>query len=549
MAQIVEPGDTARAAPRPPSSLEPHGPVDPAHAGAPLLRLEGITKRYPGTLALDSVDFDVRPGEVHVLFGENGAGKSTLIQTIAGVHRPSSGRIFLRGREVTLESVRHARTLGISAVFQEFSIVPQMTVEENLFLGDEPRRGGMLDKRAVRRMATEVLDRLGFELRPGQHALYLSRAEQQMVEIAKAFCTRPSVVILDEPTASLTERETERLFELIEQLKSEGIGIVYITHRMSEIQRIGDRITVLRDGRYIETLPVAGTTQERLVALMTGRVVDQIFPQIRSDPGEELLRLDGICASSGSETVLEDVSIRVRAGEVVGIAGLVGSGKSEIGRAAFGILRPDRGSIQLRGETVFDADAGIDRLGPRAMLDRGLIYVPPDRREEGLAMVLPARENMSLAALDLPGFSRGGLLRRSAEKRDVSAVAKRLALSPMNIERRAEHFSGGNQQKVLIGKALLRIGAQPEDARGRVVIFDEPTVGVDIGARMLIYRAMRDLCEAGAGVVLISSDLPEILHLAHRSYVMHRARLRADLPACETTEETVLSHFFDPETD
>lgn len=524
--------------------------VDPSTPEAvPLLQVVDITKRYPGTLALDNVSFDVRPGEVHVLFGENGAGKSTLIQTIAGVHRPTAGKIILNGREVVLESVRHARQLGISAVFQEFSVVPHMTVEENIFLGDEITTTGLLDKRALHRLAQETLDRLGFHLRPDQHAMYLSRAEQQMIEIAKAFRTRPSIIILDEPTASLTERETERLFELVDALKAEGIGIIYITHRMSEILRIGDRITVLRDGRFIRTLPVAGTTQERLVELMTGRVVDQIFPDIRHAPGEELLRLEGVTAREGAETLFEQVSLRLHAGEVVGIAGLVGSGKSEIGRACFGIGSITAGRMILRGQTVRDEATG--RISPRVMLDRGLCYVPSDRRSEGLAMMLTVRENMALSALELPRFSSRNLLNRSSERREIAEIARKLDLSPMNIERSVEHFSGGNQQKVLIGKALVRID-ETRSGQGndmRIFIFDEPTVGVDVGARMLIYRAIRDLCEQGAGVILISSDLPEILNLAHRTYVMHRARLQAELTAAETTEQNVLSYFFDPETE
>ena len=530
---------------------------------APLLCVENISKQYPGTLALDNVTLDVRASEVHVLFGENGAGKSTLIQMIAGVHRPTSGKIFLNGQEEVMNSVHHARELGVSAVFQEFSIVPQLTVEENLFLGSELTKGGFLNKKLLRAQAQETLDRLGFPLRPEQHAMYLSRAEQQMIEIAKAFRTKPSIMILDEPTASLTERETERLFELIATLKSEGIGIIYITHRMNEILRIGDRITILRDGKFIDTLEVADTTQESLVELMTGRVVDQIFPEIKNNPGKTLLDIKNLTVSGGTDNTVDDVSINVKAGEIVGIAGLVGSGKSEIGRACFGIENVTGGKIDFCDETIFDAYEYINKLTTRNMLNRGLYYVPSDRRDEGLAMMLSVRENMALGALELPKFSNGLFLRRKNEKRVINDIAEKLDLSPLNIERSIEHFSGGNQQKALIGKALVRIERQMEQVTGgeqqKVVlgkalvrdvtlfIFDEPTVGVDIGARMLIYRAMRDLCEAGAGIILISSDLPEILHLAHRTYVMHRGKLQAELTAEETTEQNVLGYFFDPE--
>lgn len=535
-------------------------PLAEFRSDTPLLRVEEISKQFPGTLALDQVSLDVRKSEVHILFGENGAGKSTLIQIIAGVHRPTSGKIFLNGTEQVMNSVAHARELGVSAVFQEFSIVPQLTVGENLFLGAELTTGPLLSKSKLNAQAEETLNRLGFPLRPNQLVMYLSRAEQQMVEIAKAFRTKPSIMILDEPTASLTERETDRLFELIETLKSEGIGIIYITHRMNEIKRIGDRITVLRDGKFIQTLPVAESTQNQLVELMTGRVVDQVFPSIKHAPGEELLQLENI---STTGKVVNNVSLTVRAGEVVGLAGLIGSGKSEIGRACFGAETLTAGKITFCGESVYDRENLSQKIKTREMLDRGLYYVPSDRREEGLAMMLSVRENMSLSSLRLPKFSDKFFIRRMNERKIISEISERLDLSPMNIERNVEHFSGGNQQKALIGKALVRIEKRLENMTGgsqqkvligkalvrdvKLFIFDEPTVGVDIGARMLIYRSIRDLCESGAGILLISSDLPEILHLAHRTYVMHRGELRAELPRERTTEQNVLNCFFDRE--
>ena len=269
-----------------PSAVFEESP-EPQSSGDTLLRLENLSKQFPGTLALDRVNFDVQAGEVHVLFGENGAGKSTLIQIVAGVHRPSGGTIHLRGEPIVIHSVHHARQLGVSAVFQEFSLVPQLTVEENLFLGDELTRGPLLNKRALARQARETLDRLGFPLRPRDEVMYLSRAEQQMVEIAKAFRTRPNIMIFDEPTASLTERETDRLFGLIEQIKAEGIGIIYITHRMNEIKRIGDRITVLRDGVHIDTIPVEEASDQKLVELMTGRRHRPDLPGYQAQPGRD----------------------------------------------------------------------------------------------------------------------------------------------------------------------------------------------------------------------------------------------------------------------
>ena len=315
------------------------------HGDPPLLELTRVSRQFPGVQALAEVDFDLRPGEVHVLFGENGAGKSTLIAIVAGALRPNGGQIRFRGRTVDLTSVHHARSLGISAVFQEFSLIPQLTVEQNLFLGAEQTSLGMLDKKKLHARAAEILERLGFPLRPTQRVAFLSRAEQQMVEIAKAFRSELSVLILDEPTASLTDRETEQLFALIEQVKAHGVGIVYITHRMNEIRRIGDRITVLRDGRFVATVD-ARTSEEDLVRLMTGRVIEQIFPDIRFRPGGPMLEVEDLTTAEGT---VSGVSLHVRRGEIVGLAGLVGSGKSEVARACFGLVPVSGGRVVFFG--------------------------------------------------------------------------------------------------------------------------------------------------------------------------------------------------------
>jgi ribose transport system ATP-binding protein len=500
----------------------------PSAAGSvPLLRASALRKEFPGVVALDAVDFDLLPGEVHVLFGENGAGKSTLIQTLAGVHRPTAGSIDVRGQRVELLSVHHARSLGISAVFQEFSLVPQLTVEENMFLGAEIVRRGLLDKRALHHRAGEILDRLGFPLRPGQRVQYLSRAEQQMVEIAKAFRTEPAVLILDEPTASLTERETEQLFRLIEQIKRDGVGVIYISHRMNENRRVGDRITVLRDGRRVATLAMAEADDARLLQLMTGRVIAQIFPKIAFTPGAPMLTVERLSTADGA---VGDVSLEVRAGEIVGLAGLVGCGKSEVGRACFGIAPVTAGRIRFAGSDMTGAS-------PAHMLDRGLWYLPPDRREEGLIMVRSVRENVALPALSRPPLSRFGVIDRAAERQKVRALAERLNVQPLAIERDVQYFSGGNQQKVMLAKGLIR------DVK--FFIFDEPTVGVDVATRVAIYGFIRDLAEGGAGVLLISSELPEILHLTNRVYVMYRGAIVAHLARDAISQDRVLSYFFE----
>jgi len=512
-------------------STETVAPAASVGAGStpptPILQAQAVSKQFPGVLALDAVDFELRAGEVHVLFGENGAGKSTLIQILAGVHAPTEGGVRFRGEPIELQGVHHARTLGISAVFQEFSLVQTLTIEENLFLGAELTNRGFLDKVAQHRRADDILKQLGFPLRPRQRIQDLTRAEQQMVEIAKAFRTDLSVLILDEPTASLTDREAERLFAMIEQAKSRGVGIVYVTHRMSEIYRLGDRVTVLRDGKRVATLDVAEADDERLLQLMTGRVISQVFPKIAYQPGTPLLEISHLTTEDGAA---RGVSLLVRSGEVVGLAGLVGSGKSVIGRACFGLERIASGRITFDGEDVTARSA-------RAMLDRGAFYLPPDRREEGLVMMRSVRENVSLPWLAARPFTRFGFLDRSSERTKVRDVADRLNLQPRNIEHDLERLSGGNQQKVLLAKGLV--------SAVKLFILDEPTVGVDVGTRVAIYGFIRDLCESGAGILLISSDLPEILHLTNRTYVMYRGDMRAELQGAEITQDRVLANFFE----
>lgn len=497
----------------------------------PLLRLAGIRKHFPGVNALAGVDFDLRAGETHVLFGENGAGKSTLISVIAGVYPPTEGRITFRGERVELGTVHQARERGISAVFQEMSLVPQMTVEENIFLGAEPTGAGglFLEKGALDARARELLAQLDFPLRPNQRVGALTRAEQQMVEIAKAFRADLSVLVLDEPTASLTEHETDKLFRLVGGLKGRGIGIVYITHRMSEIRRIGDRVTVLRDGLRVGTRDVGDVTEDELIRMMTGRVISEIFPPMSFSPGERVFRAENLTTVGGA---VRGASIDVRLGEVVGLAGLVGSGKSEIARACFGLEPVAGGEVHFKGQAVTGAPT-------RRMQALGFHYVPPDRREEGLVLMRSCRENMTLSACADPPFCRAGLLDLREERRVAADLADRLGLSPPRPDRPVGHFSGGNQQKVLIAKSLVR------DID--MFVFDEPTVGVDVGTRAAIYRFIAGLCRDGAAVLLISSDLPEVLHLSNRVFVFFRGTMRAELSGDQITEEAVLGHFFERE--
>ena len=493
-----------------------------------MLQLEGIKKHFPGVKALDGVDLDLREGELHVLFGENGAGKSTLISLIAGVYPPTSGQIKFRGKAVELSSVNHARRLGISAVFQELSLVPQMTVEENIFLGDEPTMasGMFLSKGNLEKRARELLEQLDFPLEPRDTVGTLSRAEQQMVEIAKAFRSDLSVLILDEPTASLTDHETDNLFKLISDLKTRGVGIIYITHRMNEIRRIGDRVTVLRDGSKVGTHDVGDVSDEEMIHMMTGRVISEVFPTMPCSPGKVVFRTEGLTTTDGQ---VRDVSIHVRSGEIVGLAGLVGSGKSEVARACFGLEPIAEGKITFEDQDVTGAS-------PRRMQELGFYYVPSNRKEEGLAMMLSCRENMTLPACTIPPICRHGFLNRAEEKKISVSLASTLELSPPNVDRMVGHFSGGNQQKVMLAKSLTR--------KISMFAFDEPTVGVDVGTRTAIYRFIGELCDNGAAILLISSDLPEVLNLSNRLYVFFRGALSAELEEEQITEKAVLGHYF-----
>jgi ribose transport system ATP-binding protein len=502
-------------------------PAATGAAGGELARLVGITKRFPGVLALDHVDFDLRRGEVHVLFGENGAGKSTLINIIAGTFPPDSGTFVYQGQELRGLTPYRARRIGISPVFQEFSLAPDLTIEENLFLGHETARGGFLDKRAMREQAARLLAELGFQLDPRALIRDQTRAHQQMVEIAKALLHDVKLLILDEPTASLTESETVKLFALIARLKRQGVGIIYVSHRMAEIQALADRITVLRDGRLIATVDSSAVTENQLVEMMTGRKIDVLFPKVRHAPTTPALEISHLSLADGS---VRDVSLTLRRGEIVGVAGLVGCGKSELARAVFGLEPIASGRIVIDGRET-------GPITPQSALARKVCYFPSDRVGEGLALVRPIRENASMAALDLPAFQDKGILRRRAERGLIQGIVDKLRLRPPQIERAVGNLSGGNRQKVMLARGLTR--------DTEIFLFDEPTVGIDVGAKVEVYEFMKELAESGKAILLVSSELPEVLHLSHRLYVMHRGAMVAELTGEAITEERVLQSFFE----
>jgi ribose transport system ATP-binding protein len=491
-----------------------------------LIRLAGITKRYSGVVALNQVDFEMQAGEVHALIGENGAGKSTLINIIAGSRRPDAGEFSYRGETLRNLTPHRARTLGISPVFQEFSLIPDLDVSSNLFLGRESTRNGMLRIANMHGTAQKLLNELGFELNEKSLVRDLSRAQQQMVEIAKALLQDLHLLILDEPTASLTDREAEKLFELILKLKARGVGIIYVSHRMPELRKIADRFTVLRDGKLITSGSMADVSDMRLVELMTGRKLDLLFPEIKHRPGETLLEVSGLDTADGR---VRDVSLKVHAGEIVGLAGLVGCGKSEIGRALFGLDAIASGRITVKHQEV-------PAPTPSAMLARGLCYFPSDRGAEGLAVSRPIRENASMAALCESPFSSHGFLNRKKENEAVKAMAVRLQLKSPDIERPVASLSGGNRQKVMLMRGLSR--------PTQVFIFDEPTVGIDVGAKAEIYDLMAKLVGAGAAILLISSELPEVMHLSNRVYVMREGNIVSELSSNDISETAILNSFF-----
>lgn len=492
----------------------------------PLIETKGLTKKYPGVVALNAVDFDLKAGEVHVLFGENGAGKSTLISMLAGANTPSDGRFALEGKDVKFENVADAQTNGIYTVFQEFSLIPTLTVAQNIFLGWEPMNGPFIDHRTMRKRAHDMLLDLGFDIDPNEVTAHLSRAQQQMVEITKAFHGDLKVLILDEPTASLTDKEVDHLFEFVNKLKEKGVGIIYISHRIQEFSRIANRVTVLRDGGKIGTVDMADTDENALVEMMTGRAIDEIYPKIAKSNGEVLLSVEGLRTAG-----IHEASFDVRKGEVLGVAGLVGSGKSRLFRTLMGLTTRLGGKVTLRGKDISHAPT-------RVIINEGIYYLSPDRKGEGLDLAKPSQDNLAINLV--MGDKAGGnsqFVKWSEVNAEVSNISDYVELHEGYRAKPVSQLSGGNQQKVLFGKCF----GQDAD----VIILDEPTVGVDMGTRAALYLLIKELAESGKAVVVISSDLPEVMHLSHRMLVLAHGHISAELSGDDMTEEQVLKYFFD----
>jgi len=488
--------------------------------GESMLRMSGITKRFPGVLALDGVDFELRAGEVHALVGENGAGKSTLMKILNGALTADAGQISIDGRPVHITSPSAAAHLGIAMIYQELCLAPHLTVGENLFLGREPLRGGLVDFRALHSNAQRYLDELQCDVSSRQRVADLGIAQQQMVEIARALSHKARFLVMDEPTASLSEAEAERLFGIIRSLRDAGVGVAYISHRLEEVLALADRVTVLRDGRVVRAnMPVAETDTPQLVRLMVGREVKQVYPRREARPAEEILRVEGLSRPPD----LLDISFSLRRGEILGLGGLMGAGRTELARAIFGADPRATGRLFVEGREVRIAS-------PRDAIAAGLALLTEDRKRDGLALGLPVRANITLA--DLSRFVSSGLLRIGREREAAQDLARRVDVRASSIEQLVRNLSGGNQQKVVVAKWLL--------TRARVFIFDEPTQGIDVGAKAEVYRLIEDLADQGAGIILIASYLPELLALSDRVLVLSRGRITGELSREEATQERVL---------
>jgi ribose transport system ATP-binding protein len=489
----------------------------------PLLQMRGIVKLFPGVRALDGVDLDVRAGEVHCLLGQNGAGKSTLIKTLAGAHQPDEGEIEFQGKAVSLSSPVAALKLGIATVYQELDLIPTLSVAENVFLGHERARYGFTRPGTARAEATRLLARLGHpEISVDAEVGTLPAAEQQLVSMARALAHDAKLIVLDEPTAALASDEVDNLFEIVERLTASGVAAIYISHRMEEIRRIGHRVTVIKDGRTVAANLDAQTPSNELVDLMAGRKVEAAFrhaSESATEFGEEVLKVDGI----SREGEFRDVSFSVRAGEIVGFAGLVGAGRSEILETIFGARRPDSGTISVRGKKLRPGSVA-------AAVQAGVGLAPEERKSQALVLDMSVTHNVTLASLD--AYSNAGFSKRGKEFRDSLSTLERLDLRPADPERIIRTLSGGNQQKAVVARWLVH-GC-------RVLLLDEPTRGVDVGARSELYRLIHELAATGVAIVLVSSEIPEVLGLADRVLVLREGDVVAEKLAAEVSEAEVL---------
>jgi rhamnose transport system ATP-binding protein len=486
----------------------------------PVLSLEHGEKSFGAVHALEDGVIALFAGEVHGLVGENGAGKSTLVKILAGVHRPDAGRLMLDGEEAIFDNAKQSQAAGIAIIFQEPTLFPDLTVAENIFVGVQPlKRFRRIDHRRMRREAAAVFEQLGVRLDPDRLARGLSIADQQLVEIAKALTTKARVIVMDEPTAALTSAEVERLFGIVETLRTQGNAVLFVSHRLEEIFAICSRVTVMRDGRHVLTKPAEELTTQSVIRAMVGRDMDALFPKVATEPGAVVLSVDRLTR----EGVFTDVSFDVRSGEIVALAGLVGAGRTEVARAIFGIDRWDAGSVEIAGKALPPGS-------PTAAMAAGIGLVPEDRRQQGLVMDFSIERNIALTSLD--NVRRAGVIPHGAERKFAKDWAIRLQLKYGKLTNPAWTLSGGNQQKVVLAKWLAR--------NPTLLIVDEPTRGIDVGTKAEVHRLLSELAGRGVAVLMISSELPEVLGMADRIVVLFEGRVAREFTRAETDEHAIM---------
>lgn len=487
----------------------------------PILKMEGISKSFPGVKALDDVSLNVYAGESMALLGENGAGKSTLMKILSGVYKKDDGTMFFEGKPLEVSGPKDAAEQGIAIIHQELNLIPYLTVYENIFLGRELTLGsGRLNKKLMIKKSRGYLEQLNLDINPNELVKNLSIARQQMIEIAKALSLNAKVIIMDEPTDALTDTEVESLFEVIRDLKKQGKGIVYISHRLKEIFVVCEKITVLRDGQYIAERPIEELDEDEIIRLMVGRSLDEQFPHIQTDFKEEVLRVENL-----SNQYIKDISFTLKKGEILGISGLVGAGRTELARTLYGYYKKHTGNIWLHNQK-------IDVKTPKEALKVGISYVSEDRKADGLILMMDVKENITISSLDKYKSATG--LNKAKEEKDVLMYKEKMNIKTPSIKQKVQNLSGGNQQKVAIAKALL---TNPE-----VLILDEPTRGVDVGAKKEIYDLINLFKKEGKSVIMISSEMPEVLGMSDRILVMHEGELKGEISKEEATPEKIMSY-------
>lgn len=487
-----------------------------------LLQMKNVNKQFPGVYALKDVNFELQKGEVHALLGENGAGKSTLMKVLGGIYSIDKGEIYIEGEKVEVKSVKDAQTLGISIIHQELVLVPYMTVAENIYLGRELTSASRLvNQKAMIREAQKLLDSFELKISAGSLVAELTVAQQQMVEIIKAISFNAKILVMDEPTSSLTDKEVEFLFSTIRNLKKKGVGIVYISHRMSELFEISDRITVMRDGQYIGTKVTKGTDKDELISMMVGRELTNYYTRTYNEPGETILEVKNLTRKG----ILKDISFNIKKGEIMGVAGLMGAGRSEVMRAIFGLDPIDSGEIFIEGKKVHIKN-------PNDAMKYGIALVPENRKEEGLFLIQSVKFNATLKVLDK--FMEFIKVNKKVENDIVNKYVKKMSIKTPSTEQLVGNLSGGNQQKVVIARWLA---TEP-----KVLILDEPTRGVDVGAKAEIYLIMNELVNSGVSIIMISSELPEIINMSDRVLVMCNGSISGSLNRGELTQEKIMHY-------